>query len=115
VFRNRNDLERPLRARTGMAALQPLIRPILPPVASEKMQGSQINPKNPELNVSRRITLEDAARAMLGRENDDEQEKSRSGGGRSKITLPRVAWLEKPGPEWIEPPKQARRRAAGRK
>jgi hypothetical protein len=80
------------------------------------MQSSQINPKKLEFHVSRRISLEDAARAMLGREKDDEQEKSRSGiRPVSKITLPRVAWVEKPGPEWTEPPKPAPRRTAGQK
>jgi hypothetical protein len=57
-----------------------------------------------------RITLEEAARAMLGREDEDEEKPNRGSRPPSKITLPRVAWLDRPGPQWEEPPRPARRR-----
>jgi hypothetical protein len=63
--------------------------------------------------MKKTIGLEDAARAMLGREhdNDDDETAGRKGvRPPSKITLPRVKWLDKPGPEWVEPPKPARKR-----
>jgi hypothetical protein len=63
-----------------------------------------------------RLSLEDAARALLGREHDNNEQEASHRGDRppSKITLPRVAWLEKAGPEWLEPPKPARRKGKGR-
>jgi hypothetical protein len=58
------------------------------------------------------ITIEDAARAVLNRQrqDDDDPEKTNAGVRQAKITLPRVAWLEKPGPQWDEPPKPAHKR-----
>jgi hypothetical protein len=55
------------------------------------------------------ITIEDAARAVLNRQrqDDDDPEKSNAGVRQAKITLPRVAWLEKSGPQWDEPPQSA--------
>jgi hypothetical protein len=63
--------------------------------------------------MKNRITIEDAARAMLGREhdNDDDETAGRKGVRPSaKITLPRLNFLERPMPAWEEPPKPARRR-----
>jgi hypothetical protein len=55
-----------------------------------------------------RITIEDAARAMQNRQRQgDGDEKSNT--GVRPITLPRVAWLDKPGPAWNEPPQPASR------
>jgi hypothetical protein len=61
------------------------------------------------------ISLEDAARTLLGRERDDNEQETSNRGARppSKITLPTVKWMEKPGPEWEapqKPPKLVRKR-----
>jgi hypothetical protein len=61
--------------------------------------------------MSRRISLEDAARAVLSREDEQEEPHRKS---RPIPSLPRVLWLEKPGPEWVEPPRPARRRGTRR-
>jgi hypothetical protein len=66
--------------------------------------------------MSQRVTIEEATRALLGRDDeDDEDNPKRDGRPPRRITLPRVKWLDKPGPEWVEPPKPAPRRTGGRK
>lgn len=67
--------------------------------------------------MKRPLTLEQAARVHLRGErhvSDPDDEDRRQGMRTPKVTLPRVRWLERPGPEWVEPPqpKRARKRGA---
>jgi hypothetical protein len=56
----------------------------------------------------RRITLEKAARAMLGRERDDDEESQRGSRPPPKVTLAKLSFMERPMPSWQEPPRPVR-------
>jgi hypothetical protein len=66
-----------------------------------------------------RISLEAATRALLGKGHDEHDGERREHGARSKITLPRVAFLERPLPSWwhdpIPPPAPMKLKRKGRR
>jgi hypothetical protein len=71
--------------------------------------------KCPTVTRRPRLTIEVATRAVLrGKQHvpdqADDDADHRPGPRTPKITLPRVRWLEKPGPTWVEPPKPARKK-----
>jgi hypothetical protein len=62
-----------------------------------------------------KMSLEKAARALLGKTDDENDAKRREHGYRPKITLPRLKFLEKPMPPWDEPNRPAPTKPKGQR